>query len=78
MKTMTCEQLGGRLRPRAHRGETADDVIKQQDQHLREAVRAGDAAHEPAHDDDEGPLEAPDQGHGLVQGHQASLRRASR
>jgi predicted small metal-binding protein len=47
MKTMTCRQLGG---PCEHelRGETADDVIKAQDRHLRDAVASGDAAHEPA------------------------------
>ena len=47
MKTMTCRQLGGPCDVE-HRGDTADDVIKAQDKHLREAVRAGDTAHEPA------------------------------
>jgi hypothetical protein len=47
VKTMTCSQLGGACDlPLA--GQTADDVIKAQDRHLREAVDAGDAAHEPA------------------------------
>jgi hypothetical protein len=50
MRTMTCRQLGGPCDTALH-GETADDVIKAQDRHLREAVRAGDAAHEPAHED---------------------------
>ena len=50
MKTMTCRQLGGAC-DLALTGETADDVIKAQDRHLREAVRAGDAAHEQAHED---------------------------
>jgi hypothetical protein len=50
MKTMTCRQLGGAC-DLALTGETADDVIHAQDRHLREAVRAGDAAHEPAHED---------------------------
>jgi predicted small metal-binding protein len=45
MKAMTCRQLGGPCDLEL-RGETADDVIKAQDRHLREAVRAGDAAHE--------------------------------
>lgn len=47
MKTMTCKQLGG---PCEHelRGETADDVIKAQDRHLKEAVAAGDSSHEAA------------------------------
>jgi hypothetical protein len=32
----------------AHNGEDANEVIKQQDQHLRDAVAAGDAEHETA------------------------------
>lgn len=47
MKTMTCRQLGGPC-DSAHRGESADDVIKAQDRHLREVVADGDAAHETA------------------------------
>jgi predicted small metal-binding protein len=47
MKTMTCAQLGGACDLALH-GETADEVIKAQDRHLREAVRGGDTAHEPA------------------------------
>mgnify|MGYP000912569710 CR=1 FL=1 len=47
MKTMTCKQLGGPC-DLGHRGETADDVIKAQDQHLKEAVAAGDEAHRQA------------------------------
>jgi hypothetical protein len=47
MKTMTCEQLGGPC-DHAHHGESADDVIKAQDQHLKDMVAAGDTAHEPA------------------------------
>jgi len=53
MKTVTCRQLGGPCEL-ALSGDTADDVIKAQDRHLREAVRAGDAAHEPAHEDMKG------------------------
>lgn len=53
MKTLTCHQLGGPCEL-ALSGDTADDVIKAQDRHLREAVRAGDAAHEPAHEDMKG------------------------
>jgi predicted small metal-binding protein len=45
MKTMTCKQLGGPC-DYAHHGSTADEVIKAQDKHLKEAVAAGDAAHE--------------------------------
>ena len=47
---MTCQQLGGPCDLRLS-GETADDVINAQDKHLKEAVAAGDAAHEPARND---------------------------
>ncbi|MGH9093259.1 MAG: DUF1059 domain-containing protein [Acidimicrobiales bacterium] len=47
MKTMTCRQLGGPC-DAAHRGSTADEVIKAQDRHLRDVVAGGDEAHEPA------------------------------
>lgn len=46
MKTMTCRQLGGPCGVEL-RGDTADDVIKLQDRHLREAVRRGDACTRP-------------------------------
>lgn len=48
MKTMTCSQLGGPCDLKL-RGDTADDIIHQQDQHLKDALAAGDTAHEPAH-----------------------------
>jgi hypothetical protein len=44
---MTCQQLGGPCDLRL-RGSTADEVIKAQDKHLRDAVAAGDTVHEPA------------------------------
>lgn len=44
MKTMTCRDLGGPC-PHELRGETADDVIKAQDQHLKDAVAGGDTMH---------------------------------
>jgi predicted small metal-binding protein len=47
MKTMTCAQLGGPCELE-HRGETADEVIKAQDQHLKDVVAGGDEAHAPA------------------------------
>lgn len=47
MKTMTCRQLGGPC-DQPHRGETADDVINAQDQHLKDAVKAGDDTHKEA------------------------------
>ena len=50
MKSMTCHQLGGPCEL-IHRGETADDIIKAQDQHLKDAENAGDAIHQPARDD---------------------------
>ena len=50
MKTMTCRQLGGPC-DQPHRGNTHDDVINAQDTHLKEAEKAGDAAHQPARDE---------------------------
>ena len=47
MKTMTCRQLGGPCDFQLH-GETADEVIKAQDRHLKDEVAGGDEAHEPA------------------------------
>jgi predicted small metal-binding protein len=49
MKTMTCRQMGGPC-DLEHSGETADDVIKAQDRHLKEAERTGDAVHQQARD----------------------------
>ena len=63
MKTMTCRQLGGAC-DLALRGETADDVIKAQDRHLREAVAAGDTAHEPALEEMKGRWKHPLRGMG--------------
>ncbi len=48
MKTMTCKQLGGPC-DKQFSGATADEIIKAQDQHLKEMVAGGDTAHEPAH-----------------------------
>ncbi len=47
MKTMTCRALGGPC-DFEHRGESADEIIKAQDGHLKEAVEAGDKGHEAA------------------------------
>jgi hypothetical protein len=44
MKTMTCKQLGGPC-DLPLQGETANDVIKAQDRHLKDAVAGGDATH---------------------------------
>ena len=58
MKTMTCKQLGGPC-DHAHRGETADEVINAQDQHLKEMVAAGDTAHQQASDEMKGRWKRP-------------------
>ncbi len=50
MKTMTCKQLGGPC-DHKHLGESADEVIKAQDAHLKGMVADGDTAHEPANKD---------------------------
>jgi predicted small metal-binding protein len=47
MKTMTCRQLGGPC-DLAHRGSSADEVIKAQDRHLKQMTTDGDPAHEDA------------------------------
>jgi hypothetical protein len=44
MKTMTCKQMGGPCEF-PHHGATADEVIKAQDSHLKQAVDGGDDAH---------------------------------
>jgi predicted small metal-binding protein len=44
MKAMTCKQLGGPC-DFAHHGNTADEVIKAQDRHLKEVVAGGDETH---------------------------------
>ncbi len=63
MKTMTCRQLGGPCDV-AYRGATADEVIKAQDKHLREAVKAGDETHRRAHEDMKGRWRHPIAGMG--------------
>jgi hypothetical protein len=50
MKTMTCRALGGPC-DLTHHGEDHNEIIKAQDQHLEDAVAAGDTAHEPARAD---------------------------
>ncbi len=44
MKTMTCTQLGGPCDFQL-RGNTADEVIKAQDSHLKDSVASGDETH---------------------------------
>jgi predicted small metal-binding protein len=47
MKSMACKDLGGPCDLR-HQGNTADEIIKAQDKHLKEMVAGGDSAHDPA------------------------------
>ncbi len=63
MRTMTCRQLGGAC-DLPLRGETADEVIKAQDRHLKETVAAGDTAHQPALDEMRGRWKHPLRGMG--------------
>ena len=72
MKTMTCEQLGGACGLEL-RGQTADEVIKAQDRHLRDAVRAGDTAHEPALDAMKGRWRHPIKGMGWYKNTKAAF-----
>jgi len=63
MKTMSCEQLGGPC-DFTHHGDTADQVIKAQDKHLREVVAGGDEAHQAALKDMKGRWKNPIAGMG--------------
>ena len=63
MKTMTCKQLGGAC-DLPLRGDTADEVIKAQDKHLKDMVAAGDEAHVPANNDMRGRWKHPIKGMG--------------
>ena len=47
MKKMTCRDMGGPCQL-AFQGETADDVIKAMDKHLKGAVAGGDHTHRAA------------------------------
>ncbi len=58
MKTMTCRQLGGPCDVE-HTGASADDVIKSQDRHLKDAVAAGDSTHEESHQEMKGRWKHP-------------------
>ncbi|RFA20603.1 hypothetical protein [Subtercola boreus] len=48
-KTMTCRSLGGPC-DQQHTEATADEIIKAQDRHLRDAVKGGDVTHSEARD----------------------------
>lgn len=58
MRSMTCRQLGG-VCDAVHQGEDANEIIKAQDRHLRDAVAAGSADHEPALKDMKGRWKRP-------------------
>jgi predicted small metal-binding protein len=58
MKTMTCKQLGGACEFEL-RGNTADEIIKAQDRHLKEMVAGGDETHQPALQDMKGRWKHP-------------------
>jgi polyhydroxyalkanoate synthesis regulator phasin len=47
MKTMTCKQMGGPCMAPIH-GDTADDIIKGGEKHIRDMVAKGDMAHKEA------------------------------
>lgn len=47
MKTMTCKQMGGPCDTKFQEN-TADEVIKAQDNHLKEMVASGDDTHKEA------------------------------
>lgn len=47
MKTMTCKQLGGPCDEK-FQANTADEIIKAQDKHLKEIVAGGDETHKNA------------------------------
>ena len=58
MKSMTCKQLGGACDLALH-GGTADEIIKAQDQHLKEVVAGGDNTHASALKDMQGRWKHP-------------------
>ncbi len=63
MKTMTCKQLGGPCDVAFHKN-TADEVIKAQDAHLKETVAKGDETHQGALKDMQGRWKNPIKGMG--------------
>lgn len=58
MKTMTCRQLGGPC-DLVHSGEDANQIIQAQDQHLKDAMAAGERDHEAALADMKGRWKRP-------------------
>ena len=49
MKTMTCRDLGGPCDLQHHQ-DSADNIIKAQDRHLKETQKTGDTTHQQARD----------------------------
>jgi hypothetical protein len=60
---MTCKQMGGPCETQFH-GESADEIIKAQDKHLKEMVAKGDDTHQSALKDMEGRWKNPISGMG--------------
>ncbi len=71
-KTMTCRTLGGPC-GLEHRGESANDIIKAQDRHLKEATESGDASHQEARDAMRGRWRHPKQAMGWYRDVQAAF-----
>ena len=63
MKTMTCKQMGGPCDV-AFSGNTADEVIKAQDKHLKDVVAKGDESHKSALKEMQGRWKHPIRGMG--------------
>ncbi len=63
MKTMTCKQMGGPC-DAAFQGNTADEVIKAQDKHLKEMVEKKDESHASALKEMQGRWKNPIKGMG--------------
>ena len=63
MKTMTCQQLGGPCDLPLH-GNTANEVIKAEDSHLKEMVASGDDSHKTAFEEMQGRWKRPVSGMG--------------
>lgn len=64
---MTCAQLGGPC-DHQHHGDSADEIIAAQDEHLKAMVAAGDAAHAPALKEMKGRWKRPISGMGWYRG----------
>lgn len=60
---MTCKQMGGPCDFAMH-GNSGDEVIKQQDAHLKEMVAKGDESHQSALKDMQGRWKNPLKGMG--------------